>query len=431
MAKNQRTEKNKKLVAPKAKSQPKATILPFETEIVGREANVSKRTDHKFIIFCEGETEENYFKGIGESWTLLAFCAPTISIKCLKPSDNTAKGLLLEALQTIHTRTTSNNIKQQIIPDYDQIWVVFDADEHDEQLAPLFGDNPKSFLLPLSTQEEWLFDKYFEYIQIAFSNRAFEHWILLHFERNTCKFAKTECKTAKETHGCALEERTIKQQQYLDCLGKVCTVGYLRQKKYHPQYQKGDWRRKKDNKEKNKTPYCFEGLKDSTVYGDLTQEKLAFQKMRNAIENAQYLRHFSNAPRPMANPYTDLDKLIGAIIRYEPVITWGKFGEKITRHNWQILIEQNSKTLNVTICNCSKKAIILNNETVKAGIFYNNEHFYRYCQPLTTEITATFLHPSDTKTLNLPLPPKIVNDKVYQNITYCLEIEGKKFWVLM
>lgn len=431
MAKNQRNENKKKLAAPKVKSQPKPTIFALETEIVGREANVSKRTDCKFIIFCEGETEENYFKGISDSYTLRIFCAPTIIIECLKPDNNSAKGLLLAAIQTIHNRTTSNDIAQQIIPNYDQIWVVFDADEHDEQLVPLFGDNPESFFSPLSTQQENWFNKYFKYIKIAFSNRAFEHWLLLHFERNTYKFAKTECKTNKEPHRCGLNEKIIEQQQYSDCLGKTCTVGYLRQRKYHPQYRKGDWRREKTNKEKNKTPYCFEGLKDNAIYGDLSQEKLAFQKMRNAIENAQYLRHFSNAVRPMANPYTDLDKLIGAIIRYEPVITWGKFGERITQHNWQMLIEQNTETVKITICNHSTKPILLNNETVKAGIFYNNEHFYRYCQALRTEITATISLPSGKTTLNLPLPPKIVNDKAHHNITYCLEIDRNFFWLPM
>ena len=429
MAKNKRESKKKPLQEAKSTNEPHLKSTP--DVLITRTEKSTNRNFQKIFIFCEGETEENYFKGIGDSETLKKFRRPPIKVTVLQrpKSGNEGIYLLLGALNELNIRTQSHKVEDKFEPELDKIWVVFDADEKEAEIAPLFDatKEAREELLAKDANCAKVFDKFYRHINIAFSNRAFEHWVLLHFERNCTLFPKTECKTKKQPHGCGKLHRDTDESQYTDCKGSTCTVGYLRHTKYHPNYKKGDWR-KSNNKDQKDTSYCYEGLTDSSRLGDLAQEKLAFQKMRNAIENAQYLRQMVGDKRPYTNPYTDINHLVGTIIDYQPIIYWAKWndwktvGDKDKSHHFCVRLTQSSSEIKFTIEQKHTKSLLLNKNTVQVGVFYNDAHFYRYCKILPTNIVVKLLRENETITLSLPLPFDVLLNTVYHNPTYCLRI---------
>lgn len=208
-----------------------------------------------------------------------------------------------------HTYTNSDN-------PFDQIWLICDNDDNKSEKHNLFTT---------------LFAKAKEFgIHIAYSNRQFENWILLHFEKTLHTSNESSCKRGCSSDLCHLENDQTKN----------CLIGYLKGKKYHINYKKGDWRRESNEeisvekeeetltKEygKRTDEYCYEGLFDASVQfhnskGELCdikkdQEKVVFEKIRTAIQNAEWLRNQQGNPKPeiATNPYTNVDKLVEILI---------------------------------------------------------------------------------------------------------------------
>lgn len=432
MAKNTRDSKKKQVRKGNPTNEPH--LKPSPDVLIARTQKSTKRDPQRIIIFCEGETEENYFKGIGDSETLKELHRSPPTVIVLPPPGNDAVNLLLGALKVLNIRTKSHQTRERFDLKEDKIWVVFDVDGNEAEIAPLFDEKEtREKLLAKDANCATIFDNFYQqHINIALSNRAFEHWILLHFERNCTSFPKTECKTnqgeKKQPHGCGKLHRDTDESQYTDCKGSTCTVGYLRNKQYHPNYKKGDWRKRKnkDTKDKKDTSYCYEGLIDSSRLGDLAKEKLAFQKMRNAIENAEYLRQMVGDKRPKTNPYTDIDRLVGAIIGYQPIIYWTNWNEwkeiSDKSHHFCVRLAQNKNTIELTIEQKHTKPLLLNNNSLQVGVFYNDERFYRHCKVLPTNIVTKELHLNETTTVSLPSPLDVLPNTVCYNPTYCLKI---------
>jgi len=326
----------------------------------------------KILILCEGQTEVNYFRGIIESETVYPNLIYATVVEM--PESNQAKNLMLVAVyilqQTTKTKkiidATKNYIEEnyqkaverlhklalkktgldidreiekikenrqglkkyaidllnegntsQISP-FDQIWLVFDNDDNNQE--------KQGFLIDL-------FAKAKEFgIQMAYSNRQFENWILLHFEQNNTIFLASECKNCLEGSKqvkkkycdecrCGLSDFSKKDcANGNDCKGEICIGGYLRENKLHSFYKKGDWRKESGGNGKTTNEYCYEGLFDGSVKDFLNvsqdQEKAVFQKIRIAIQNAEWLRNQQGNPSPenSQNPYTDVDKLVKILI---------------------------------------------------------------------------------------------------------------------
>lgn len=201
---------------------------------------------------------------------------------------------------------------------FDQIWLVCDNDDNKNEKTNIFTT---------------IFEKTKEFgINVAYSNRQFENWILLHFEQNQHIFLASECKN------CLEGSKQIKQKYSdecrcgfsdfsknkkcvgIDCKGTICIGGYLRENKLHISYKKGDWRKENGGNGKCTQEYCYEGLFDLTAKDLLnvtqTQEKVVFEKIRTAIQNAEWLRTQQGNPLPenSKNPYTDVDKLVKLLI---------------------------------------------------------------------------------------------------------------------
>lgn len=153
------------------------------------------------LILCEGETEENYFKGfVTKDSNKRKFSA--ISVEIYKPKDHSPKGLVSEA---------KNRIKQAIKEKspYDFVWVVFDRDGH-QNIQAAFHEA-----------------RTFKYsIKIGFTITCFEYFVLLHFIKST--------------------------KAYPDCDGVVKEL-----KKYIPEYEKAS------NLYKTLEPYKDIGFENS------------------------------------------------------------------------------------------------------------------------------------------------------------------------
>ncbi len=160
---------------------------------------------------------------------------------------------------------------------YEEIWAVFDKDGH--------------------THHKEAFEKAKEKVnnkkvQIGFTSRSFEHWILLHFEKNKTMFSYSECKDEKgKILNCNLEN---------GCKGEVCLAGYIRTNTPLKDYQKSNSKA---------------GLKS------LMDILMIPHNLNRAFENAEWLRSEINNDTILngrkvyeLNPYTDVDILVKRLI---------------------------------------------------------------------------------------------------------------------
>ena len=176
-----------------------------------------------------------------------------------------------------------------------EVWAVFDCNGH--------PSHPQAF----SLANELINGKK---VNIAFSSIAFEHWILLHFEKNLTAFAKSECKQ----HGTYLDCGNGAHAS--DCWGSRCVVGYMRVNKYL------SYSTKKPDK-------SFYALLDSLV---------SHERRFVAYKNVAWLRYAvpNNEAEPyLTNPYTNVDKLVKRLLNEDDeTIEWISVGEQ---KRWQFL----------------------------------------------------------------------------------------------
>lgn len=158
---------------------------------------------------------------------------------------------------------------------FDEAWAVFDKDIHPR--------HAEAFQLA-ATQVNG------KCVRIAFSSISFEHWVLLHFEKNKTAFVKSECKDGKKVLQCGTGHHVD------DCQGARCVVGHIKVGGYLPDY----------SKQANMDLYT--ALKDSTNL---------------AIENASWLRsQVVGSPIYGLNPYTDIDILVKRLLQLEVDYVW-------------------------------------------------------------------------------------------------------------
>lgn len=105
---------------------------------------------------------------------------------------------------------------EEVSGTYDEIWAVFDRDGHTY--------HKEAFEL---AENEINGKK----VNIGFSSRSFEQWILLHFEKSVNPFEKTECKNEKG--------KPLNCNKHIGCQGNKCLVGYIR-KHFLPTYAKSN-----------------------------------------------------------------------------------------------------------------------------------------------------------------------------------------------
>ena len=160
---------------------------------------------------------------------------------------------------------------------YEELWAVFDKDGH--------SHHKEAFERAVQEVNN-------KKVQIGFTSRSFEHWIILHFEKNKTTFSVSECKNEKGVPIICDSEN--------GCKGETCLAGYIRTNTPLKNYQKSN------NKDSLKS-----------MMDILLQPKY----LNNAFENAKWLREeIKNTPLLKdkkcyeLNPYTDVDVLVRTLI---------------------------------------------------------------------------------------------------------------------
>lgn len=124
-----------------------------------------RRIRKRILILCEGKTEKNYFQAIKEDpdfkHTLSAIHPKVVAAK-----NPTPEQVVQEAISRSRKESKQGN-------PYDEIWVVFDHDNHAHRQEAYARAESESF-------------------GIAFTAIAFEMWYLLHFVRSARAFSKGE-----------------------------------------------------------------------------------------------------------------------------------------------------------------------------------------------------------------------------------------------
>lgn len=160
---------------------------------------------------------------------------------------------------------------------YEELWAVFDKDGHTHHKEAY------------EKAEELVNNKK---VQIGFSSRSFEHWIILHFEKNKNEFLRSECKDENDV--------PIVCNRNNGCKGADCLCGYIRTNTPLVNYKKSN---------------DYENL---SVMMDIL---LKPENLTRAFENAKWLRDeiakdpTQNSKRCYElNPYTDVDFLVKRLI---------------------------------------------------------------------------------------------------------------------
>lgn len=295
----------------------------------------NKTTKRTVYILTEGDTEEAYFSRIGEivggdtDWKY----SVTVEVReIIKGSKTDPINIVKEA-----KKSKSN---------YDEVWVVFDKDrERDDK-------NEAAFKIAAKAK-----------IYVAFSSISFEHWLILHFEKNAFAFQRSDC-----------ESRTTRANPIICiCNGTVCAKTYLKQPGFYPSFEKGK----------------------SLLYDEL--------KNRNtiAIENAAWLRKYQSPYKDIhvLNPYSDVDALLCELLSLNKVI-YAAIGDIFIFEGIEITIQgvvRNANIISISISfnNQSPIAFPVNNNQPFTVIDYNGNTF------AYEDIQAFILEPNSNKVIQL------------------------------
>lgn len=263
------------------------------------------------FIACEGtKTEYWYFKKIkeeldeGDDFTLTVY-----PDKSDKEAESRRKQEKNEKIYTDHGTLCKKAIEKLSNNFCDEAWLVFDKDEH-LGIENTFEEAHKAG------------------VHIAFSSVSFEHWVLLHFEKNEHPFEKSECKDAKKHY---LECGTNKHEA--DCQGERCVGGHIRRQKYIADYDKSS----------------------GNLYNQISG------RGQIAFENAAWLRHQKQSEIEAnkgkfysINPYSDVDILLKRLFKVNEDIVWGNLDETVVFSRFSLRIVRDSTKIYFEITNNGK-----------------------------------------------------------------------------
>lgn len=258
------------------------------------------------FIACEGtSTEFNYFTSWGETEEAL------------------------EKFERVEVYPDENEINPQTNPyqlfqlaknalengSADYAWAVFDKDNHPRL--------PQTFLEARAAG-----------VNIAFSSRSFEEWILMHFEKNNTTFNATEC---KDTRG-----KSINCGSTLvpNCIPIECLTGHIRRNNHIPNYSK-------------KSDFdLFNAIHQSTEVALVNSSWLRFNN-GSSLNNVQSTLH-------NLNPYTDVDQLIFEFLPSKLNIEWGNSNSNVILNNWTINARIDNGDIVVNLSHTKPNPEILN-----------------------------------------------------------------------
>jgi hypothetical protein len=248
--------------------------------------------------------------------------------------------------------------------EFDATWAVFDNDGHPAQ--------KEAFALASEKDKP---------VNIAFSSRSFEQWILLHFEKNIFPFEATACKIRKKDKSIELDCMTLRAKEG-SCEGDKCLIGYIR-KNHISEY----------------TKTTLSVLKILSNAENLTLALINAAWLR--AKQSDILRGHKNQPY-LINPYTTVDILVKQLLGITENIEWVDVNKRIVLPNLDITFELiEVKYLKITFTNKNKTNFILNPTNFIDRLYCVNRANMRF--ELILENTF-ILSPNDTKFCIFTIP---------------------------
>lgn len=338
----------------------------------------TRQSRYVIHIICEGEKTEPLFfnslrdriiEGVYNIGDVEIIIVPKLHLPDANTSDEHSRGKYKGRKRTTNRSSVAgNSAEEQIITGVpplkwvlyarkmlnegsNEAWAVFDKDGHPEAKAAF---------------DEASLVRNGKIVNIAFSSRSFEYYLLLHFEDYYWEFEATECgeriNKKKKSFHCMLENATEKA-----CLGDKCINGYARKKKY------------------------WEESKTSESMFPLVENRLLV-----AIVTAHFFRFISDnidlRPIYERNPYTSVDQLIcrltnTIVINNNDICELDYNDDKF----FMMMLPDNS----LSIRNCSSRTVI-----IAEGVLFVFNRLKNDCTPLRGKIV---LYPNDIYLLSCNL----------------------------
>jgi RloB-like protein len=183
-------------------------------------------------------------------------------------------------------------------------------------------------------------------VNIGFSARSFENWVLLHFEKSNFAFLATQCKNQV---GRAINCGTPRQ---MECTDSACLCGHIRRENYIPHYSKEN---------------------DYDLFSDI------YPSTEIAMVNASWQRWKCNPANAIPiydiNPYSDVDNLIKFIQGDNTQIMWGSINELIESAQWHLKITSNDETFVLELTNAGPNSHPINQNFVANHFGFTEDLF--------------------------------------------------------
>lgn len=296
--------------------------------------SVRKRQQGSYTIYiaCEGAvSEKEYFEAIRDDAQKLW----DVHIEVYPKNTRSAN----DALSLVNEARNNAGL-------YKEVWAVFDKD----------GDVPEDAL----KEAEKVIDG--KKVNVGYSSIAFEHWVLLHFEKNNTAFQKSDCKDSvrKEHFYCGKPGLT----HIDDCKAVRCAASNVR-KSYIPNYNK---------------KHRF------NLYDQIKH------KNRNVLENAAWLRFkkgltVNAVNHANENPYTNLDLLLNKLLNNKETIQWCALDTEYISGNIHFTVSYAKPQLTIKIKHTANERFFDN--VFESRIFYVSNDNGEQGEFEVTEILVT------------------------------------------
>lgn len=221
-------------------------------------------------------------------------------------------------------------------------WAVYDHDDHPDRANAA------------SLADQWG-------VNVAFSSRCFEQWLLSHFERNNTVFKTSVCKTEDE------KDRQCGTGVANDCHGQVCIGGRLREMGYLPKY------------EKNQASQLFENY--------------TLPRLSKCLVNVAWLNNIeAGVPYYNRTRYTSVGNLVLFLLDRHDIVEWRAVNEVFSFRGTQLCI--NSGLNGMTLKNTGRITCVVRDLLT----YYDND-----INPLSPAVNAGLLNPNQEVAFN-PIP---------------------------
>ena len=400
---SRRHSKNLELAPAETGEPPRYQI---EQELAERKIDLQPLPRKRFLILCEGETEQAYFEGL-KSNQILQFRLASVDVDVIPPGqvdDQNLKGLIWEAMRRNRRSVEEEN-------PYDEIWIVIDNDNRNSYwVSPACLDRVEG-LLNANEFQQWSIQSNRHFLSLPdllFSlemnlgpghpgirqvAKLIDHLSLfeaLHDPDLRKLFYREgifDYGQEREEHRRPLESdfdpdwKTYVNIAYSGICFEVWLILHFERtdhtytaskgliqyiQQYAPQYSKGggSWSRKQAN--------AYEALKPTPLaqkYETSADAVEVLNKVNSAIENGYWLRQRMDekcAQRGVEYyeiiPYTTVQDLVSRLLGQSAQLFYGRMGATFQWHGLELHFQffPESSELSFSLNNLSSRRVLIN-----------------------------------------------------------------------